>query len=132
MKLLGFDHIALCAKDPKATAEWYIKYLGFKLEFVNDMGVYYISAGDSVMLEIMAPQKGLDPDGAPNAIGFKHIAIVPEDFDSAVAELQAAGIGAQSKPSKRDDGYCAFFFKDPDGNVVHFAKWANDRRMFQK
>ena len=29
MKILGFDHVGICAKDPKAMADWYIEHLGF-------------------------------------------------------------------------------------------------------
>ena len=48
-----------------------------------------------------------------------------------VKEMLALGVPVVSGPNYRDDGYCTFFFRDPDGNIVHFAKWANDRGMFK-
>ena len=46
-------------------------------------------------------------------------------------EMKALGVTVVSGPTYRDDGYCTFFFHDPDGNIVHFAKWKNDRGMFK-
>ena len=97
MKMLGFDHVGICARDPKAMADWYVNHL----------------------------------DAAEPAVGWKHIALVPENFDEAVKEMLALGVPVVSGPNYRDDGYCTFFFRDPDGNIVHFAKWANDRGMFK-
>ncbi len=129
MKILGFDHIGLATKHPKALADWYIEHLGFTLTMAGPTGNYFIETPDKVMLEIMLPGKG-DED-VQELLGWKHIALVPADFDEAVAELKAAGIGADAPVNKREDGYCTFFFKDPDGNVVHFAKWADDRGMYR-
>ena len=56
---------------------------------------------------------------------------VPEDFEEAVTFLKAAGIGKNAPVNRREDGYCTFFFTDPEGNVVHLAKWADDRGMFR-
>ena len=44
----------------------------------------------------------------------------------------ALGVKVISGPNYRDDGYCTYFFLDPDGNIVHFAKWKDDRGMFKK
>jgi len=130
VKILGFDHIGLATKDPKALADWYIEHLGFTLTMAGPTGNYFIETPDKVMLEIMLPGKGRE-EGEDLLCGWKHIALVPADFDEAVAELKAAGIGADAPVNKREDGYCTFFFKDPDGNVVHFAKWADDRGMYR-
>ena len=129
MKILGFDHIGLAAKNTKALADWYIEHLGFSLVMAGPTGNYFVETPDKVMLEIMLPGKG--EEDVTELTGWKHIALVPADFDEAVAELKRAGIGADAPVNKREDGYCTFFFKDPDGNVVHFAKWADDRGMFR-
>ncbi len=129
MKILGFDHIGIATKDPKALAQWYMEHLGFSLCSVGPSGNYFIETPDRVMLEIMLP--GAGQEGAGALTGWKHIALVPENFDEAVAELQAAGIGKNAPVNRRADGYCTFFFTDPEGNVVHFAKWENDRGMFR-
>ena len=57
---------------------------------------------------------------------------MPEDFDEAVKETAALGVKVISGPNYRDDGYCTYFFLDPDGNIVHFAKWKDDRRNVQE
>jgi len=130
MKMLGFDHVGICAKDPKAMAYWYIDHLGFTLHSAGATGNYFVESPDHILIEIMVPMKDHDINGVEPAIGWKHIALVPENFDEAVKEMLALGVPVVSGPNYRDDGYCTFFFRDPDGNIVHFAKWANDRGMF--
>ena len=132
MKMLGFDHIGICAKDTKAMADWYVNHLGFTHHSNNGQGNYFVMSPDKVMIEIMVPMAGKDVDAAEPAIGWKHIALVPENFDEAVEEMKALSVTVVSGPNYRDDGYCTFFFREPDGNIVHFAKWANDRGMFGK
>ena len=131
MKILGFDHVGICARDPKAMADWYINNLGFTLHSAGNTGNYFVESPDNVLIEIMVPMKDHDPDAVEPAVGWKHIALVPENFDEAVKEMLALGVPVVSGPNYRDDGYCTFFFRDPDGNIVHFAKWANDRGMFR-
>ena len=131
MKILGFDHVGICAKDPKAMADWYIEHLGFTLHSVGNGGNYFVESPDHVLIEIMVPMQGHDIDAAEPAIGWKHIALVPEDFDAAVKEMLDLGVTVTSGPNYREDGYCTFF-RDPDGNIVHFAKWKDDRGMFRK
>ena len=130
MKILGFDHIGICAKDPKAMANWYIDNLNFTLHSVTN-GNYFVESPDHVLIEIMVPMKNKDINADEPAVGWKHIALVPENFDEAVEEMKALGVTVVSGPNYRDDGYCTFFFRDPDGNIVHFAKWKNDRGMFK-
>ena len=130
MKVLGFDHIGLATKNPKALADWYIENLGFTLTMTGPTGNYFIETPDHVMLEVMLPGSG--EENVPETLtGWKHIALVPENFDEAVAELKEKGIGADAPVNKREDGYCTFFFKDLDGNILHFAKWADDRGMYK-
>ncbi len=131
MKMLGFDHVGICAKDPKAMADWYVNHLGFTLHSAGNAGNYFVESPDHILIEIMVPMKGHDIDAVEPAIGWKHIALVPENFEEAVKEMLDLGVKVISGPNYRDDGYCTFFFHDPDGNIVHFAKWANDRGMFK-
>ncbi len=132
MKMLGIDHIGICARDPKVLADWYINNFGFTLHSVGNAGNYFVESPDKILLEIMVPMKDHDIDAKEPAIGWKHIALVPEDFDEAVKETAALGVKVISGPTYRDDGYCTYFFLDPDGNIVHFAKWKDDRGMFKK
>ena len=60
MKILGFDHVGICAKDPKAMADWYIEHLGFTLHSVGNGGNYFVESPDHVLIEIMVPMQGHD------------------------------------------------------------------------
>ena len=130
MKMLGIDHIGICARDPKVLADWYINNFGFTLHSVGNAGNYFVESPDKILLEIMVPMKDHDIDAKEPAIGWKHIALVPEDFDEAVKETAALGVKVISGPNYRDDGYCTYFFLDPDGNIVQFAKWMAYRVIF--
>ena len=70
MKILGFDHVGICAKDPKAMADWYIEHLGFTLHSVGNGGNYFVESPDHVLIEIMVPMQGHDIEAAEPAIGW--------------------------------------------------------------
>ena len=41
MRILGFDHIGIAAKDPKALTDWYVKYLGFTFLEAGPSGNFF-------------------------------------------------------------------------------------------
>ncbi len=89
MRTLGFDHIGLATKNPKALADWYIEHLGFTLTMAGPTGNYFIETPDKVMLEIMLPGKG--EENVTELTGWKHIAPLP-GFLRAVQVIEGSSV----------------------------------------
>lgn len=117
----GIEHIAICAKDTKALCKWYVETFDFSVVFDNGEGVYFIKANDGTVFEIMKFKSGVQPwDTA--ALGLRHIAlsVSKENFNIEVDKIKRMGLKIESDVSEALNGVKTFFFRDPEGNLLHF------------
>jgi glyoxylase I family protein len=126
-----FSHIAISAKDPRASELFYTRHFGFKRARVIDVGggdqIVFIKAGD-VYLEIFraegeAPVPPSSGDG-PHYPGLRHIAFKVDDVDAKLVEM-----GADAQITLGPLGFDAFipgwrtvWISDPDGNIVEISQ----------
>lgn len=112
----GLEHTAIASPNPRQLAEWYVQYLGFRINFEYD-GNYFVKAPDGSMLEIIPsegqrlPQKMKDP-------GIRHLAVSVDDFDASHQQLKNAGVSFLTEPYA-NLGNRLVFFTDHDGNILH-------------
>ena len=112
----GLEHTGIASPDPKRLAEWYVDHLEFEINYIY-AGNYFVKARNGSIMEILpsegerAPQKIKDP-------GLRHLAIVPDNFDAAYAQLKKKGVNFLGEPFSIE-GNRLVFFTDCDGNIVH-------------
>ncbi len=117
----GLEHTAIASPNPKALADWYVQYLGFRINYEYN-GNYFVRAPDGAMLEIIpsegerGPQKMKDP-------GIRHLAIAVADFDAAHERLRSSGVQFLSD-AYVNQGNRLVFFSDGDGNILHLIQRA--------
>lgn len=114
--------MAIASPDPKSLAEWYVKTLGFRLNFEYD-GNYFVRAQDGNMLEIIKGEGGRGNAHARTP-GFRHLAISVKDFDAAHEHLKSVGVRFAGEPYV-NQGNRLVFFSDPDGNLIHLIQRQN-------
>jgi glyoxylase I family protein len=126
-----FSHIAISAKDPRATEQFYTRHFGFTRARVIDIGggdqIVFIKSGD-VYLEIFraesdAPAPPAGGDG-PHFPGVRHLAFKVDDVDAKVA---AMGTDARVTlgPLSFDafiPGWRTVWVADPDGTIVEISQ----------
>jgi glyoxylase I family protein len=126
-----FSHIAISAKDPRATERFYSKHFGFKRARVIDLGggnqIVFIKAGD-VYLEIFpaegeAPSAPVGGDG-PHYPGVRHIAFKVDDVDAKLAEMGADALITLGPLSFEAfiPGWRTVWVADPDGTIVEISQ----------
>lgn len=117
----GIEHIAICAKDTAALCKWYVETFNFSVIFDNGEGVYFIRANDGTVFEIMKFKSGVQPWDT-SAIGLRHIAlsVSKDDFDYEVNRIKSMGLKIEADVSEAPNGVKTFFFRDPEGNLLHF------------
>lgn len=111
----GLEHTAIASPNPEQLANWYVKHLGFHINFSYD-GNFFVKAPNGTILEII-PSEGERAEQAMKSPGIRHLAIAVDDFDAASAELSASGVTLQ-KPFEVK-GNRLVFFTDCDGNLIH-------------
>lgn len=116
----GLEHTAIASPSPETLANWYVKHLGFHINFTY-AGNYFVKAANGSMLEII-PSEGdravQDMPKAMKAPGIRHLAIDVIDFDLAHEHLKSLGVTFTGEPFV-NQGNRLVFFTDCDGNLVH-------------
>jgi len=116
----GFEHTAICARDSKGLADWYIRMFG--LEVVHDNGktppTYLLRAADGTVIEILPAQSSDRVDYDQRHAGFRHLALTVSDFDAAVSYLRKHGVH-QFFDLRQSEESRLIFFRDPEGNILH-------------
>jgi catechol 2,3-dioxygenase-like lactoylglutathione lyase family enzyme len=124
---LRIDHVHAVAVDMDASLEFYGK-LGFgllrRIEFGPDderTQLAYVGRGASV-IELVQPRDATNPLGG--GTGVRPFAMVVEDADATVAELEALGveIAMYPKASFSFTGRTTII-KDPSGLEIELREW---------
>ena len=119
----GIEHVAISSPNPEKLAQWYVDHLDFHINYTY-AGNYFVKAKNGGMLEIIPAANSL---AAPQVLannkdaGFRHLAIMVDDFDAGVANLRAKGVAMVGDPYETQGNRLAFF-NDVDGNLVHLIK----------
>ena len=114
----GIEHLAIFSSDTAKLKDWYIKIFDFKQVYDNGKGTYFLKAQNGCMLEFVMSTGGEIPkDHTLN--GLRHIAISVDNLEDMVKKLEAVNVDVISKATVSDKGVGTFFFRDPDGNVLH-------------
>lgn len=126
--VLGIDHVAIAARDPKALTQWYCDVLGMRILFDNEKNppTYLVGGTMGAVLEIM-PDNGADPARhQPLDPGIRHIAFRVQDFNAAYQALQGRVLGLTAPAPAAGGGQIAFFH-DLEGNLVQLV--SRDREI---
>jgi glyoxylase I family protein len=118
----GIEHIGIMAHDTAALKDWYTRMFGFKQVYDNGKGTYFLKAQDGSMIEFV---KAVEDTGKPTekASGLRHLAINVDDFDGMVELLTKEKVEVVTPPVvSASSGVKTFFFRDPEGNVLHLIE----------
>ena len=123
VEILQVDHLGIRVVD-SARAEAFYAKLGFSVAARHDAAKVVIlrnEHGVEINL-IVNGDPALDgsnvlQDVPEKHAGYTHVALRVGSIDSALAELNAAGIVLSDGPVKLGDGV-SLFVRDPDRNVV--------------
>lgn len=133
IKTTKLDHIGVYLADPVKDADWYVKYLGFKItgDFTLPSGhraIFIVNDAANVTYELVG-----QPEGSPEYAKFKngpadiaHVAFAVADVDEAFKQAKADGLditeGIVDLPEFWSKGYRYFMVKTPTGEIVEFGQ----------
>ena len=118
----GVEHLAIASPDPEKLANWYVKHLGFHINF-SYFGNWFVKAPNGSIIEIIPS----DGTRAPQVMadnkrpGIRHIAIAVDDFAAAHQHLSSLNVTFLGEPFDLG-GSRLVFLNDGDGNLVHLIK----------
>jgi glyoxylase I family protein len=115
----GLEHTAIASSNPEKLANWYVDHLDFHINYTY-AGNYFVKAKNGSMLEII-PAEGDRPANELKTPGIRHLAIIPDNFDSAYEHLKAKGVQFLGEPFN-NQGNRLVFFADGEGNICHLIQ----------
>ena len=126
---MKIEHIALYVEDLEGARNFFIKYLGAKLNegYHNpqtDFRSYFLSFEDGARLEIMQRPEMVNLPKEAARTGYAHIAFSVgsrEKVDALTAELKADGYDVVSGPRITGDGYYESCIVVMEGNQVEIT-----------
>jgi catechol 2,3-dioxygenase-like lactoylglutathione lyase family enzyme len=116
---IAFDHVHLVAKDPNATAQWYVEKLGGEisrsLEVRGAPQVYVSLGGFIVIVRGQRPQELADVKPGLQW-GVDHFGLrIRGDFDGFCAGLKGKGVAFSMEPRDFNPTTRIAFIEAPDG-----------------
>lgn len=120
--LAKFDHMGLPVTDPRRSRDWYVKNLGFTVEFDRgDVIAIKDSAGFTIFLS----------KSAKKLVGAKcTLTIQVRDVDLKARALERKGVKFVNPPRRLFWGYGAELL-DPDGYMINLWDRVSMRRSMR-
>ena len=116
-KTLGIRHIALKVADLESLEKFYVKLLGYKVEWRPDGDNVYLTNGADDNLALH--REAANPSGGT----LDHFGIMLKDaadVDAWAEHLKAHAIKLIKEPKTHRDGARSFYVNDPEGNTIQF------------
>jgi glyoxylase I family protein len=117
----GIEHTAIATADIATLAEWYVRTLGFTINYQSANAIF-VKAPDGSMIEFIHAEGDRGPSGM-KAPGLRHLALAVSDFDAVYADLRQKGVKFTGEPQE-SKGNRVVFFTDPEGNYLHLLQRA--------
>lgn len=112
----GIDHVGIAVRDYETMTAWYRDTFRMTV-FSHSPEKCFLGFADGSMIELY-PMDEDAPVCSNRVRGVRHPALIPEDYDEAMARLKALGItGEEGEGVIR-----MFFFQDPEGNVIQLIE----------
>ena len=123
------DHVALWVLDLERMREFYVRRFGGRsgpLYHNQRTGFrsYFVSFATGPRLELMSDGAAARDPAPDDASGYAHIALSagsPQEVDTLVRDLAAAGVAVASPPRTTGDGYYEAVILDPEGNRIEIT-----------
>jgi lactoylglutathione lyase len=115
------NHIHIKTRDPRKTADWFVKNLGAKITSENKSGGKVAIRLDLHGLGVNVTDF-LEEQKLEQHYGMEHLALDADDVRGEVAKLRAAG--ARILEERRlPDGRHVCFFEGPEGVRLEVMEW---------
>lgn len=114
----GIEHLGIFSNDPVALQNWYVKMFGFEQIYDNGKSTCFLKAPDGSMMEFGS---ALGDGGVigDKVSGIRHIALSVDNFEECYEMLMNEGVEVVTDAMVFPNGVKTFFFRDPDGNILH-------------
>ncbi len=119
------EHLGFAARDPRALADWYLRTLGARPVWQNQLQrpAVFVELPGGLLLEIYPAANAQTAVTGDNSIaGLRHLALRVGNIEAARDHLQAAGVNFTETIKPAGGGGRVLFFRDPEDNLLHLVE----------
>ena len=91
-----------------------------EIVYDNGKGTYFVAFSDKSMIEFCKNENADNELTSLEVPGIRHIALSVDNFDDAVSKVKNTGVEILKEATVSDKGIGTMFFRDPEGNILHF------------
>ncbi|MHA1679456.1 MAG: VOC family protein [Promethearchaeota archaeon] len=128
--MVRVDHFAFSVDDMDRAIQFYEGVIGLKLisrEIDDEHGEEFtfmeLEGGNLELLKKVGEMANVNVKTRGNC---PHLAFSTEDMEKTVKGLEVAGVDVDG-PFEIPGRVTWLYFKDPDGNILEYIKWLDDR-----
>ena len=111
-------HAALAVRRFEECLDFYLRIVGYSLEWRPDDDNAYLSSGED---NLALHRIGADADSAAGALDHLGFALAhSDDVDAIHRWFVDNGVRIENPPKRHRDGAYSFYCRDPDGNRLQF------------
>jgi glyoxylase I family protein len=118
------EHIGIAARNTVVMRDWYMRTLGAELVFANDHTppAFFLELPGGLLIEIYPAKFSITETSENTLAGWRHLALTVDSIEASRAELAALGVAFQDEIKPAGGGGRVLFFRDPEGNLLHFVE----------
>jgi lactoylglutathione lyase len=129
LTVASIAHVAIRVKDVDAILAFYVGKLGFsemmRLDRDGRLWLLYLRITDTQYLEVFPDGVG-ERAAEREAVGYNHLCLEVADIDTALAELEAAGVPLIRGKAMGADGNWQAWIEDPEGHRIELMQMMPD------
>lgn len=119
------EHIGVSARNPEQLRDWYTAVLNFSVvHAIEERATYFLKAKGGGMVEIYPALKSCEQFENQDA-GIRHVALSVDGFEEECDRLKQKGVTFIKSLMVATDTLKIAFFRDPEGNLIHFVERKN-------
>ena len=128
--MIGMEHVGVCGKDTKALKDWYVKLFNFEIVYDSqkERPTYFLLMEDGSMIEIYASDDNIDTFNNRKQV-IRHIAFSTDDIEKEYKNLVDNNVEIVTDLTTSDKGVSTVFFRDIEGNILHFIYRPEDQKL---
>ncbi|MGE5632591.1 MAG: VOC family protein [Caulobacteraceae bacterium] len=116
------EHIGICARDTVSLKDWYVNYFNLEVVYDNkkDKPTFILKFPDVGLLEIYPAESENDKYSNKHQ-GIRHIAFGSDNIEAEYKRLEK-DLNIEKELSENAKGVKTFFFRDLEGNLIHYVQ----------
>ena len=120
--MLSLEHIGICSKDTVSLKDWYVKHFNLEIVYDNkkEKPTFILKFPDGGLMEIYSADFSNEICSNKHQ-GLRHLAFGSDNIEAEYERVKNE-VKIEKALESNAKGVKTFFFRDLEGNLIHFVQ----------